>query len=303
MGSAHVSTVPGGPDLPSPPARLYRRESIPGDREIEPLRLTGAPRAAFLALHVGLTAFILGGLAYVLYLEPLFGLTALVLGYFFENRGFVRGHLQFHAAFIEMPEEKMPTLIHHSLIHHYKNVRIFHETWLETRVSYFVEPRSLFASLAKISVGFALVAAFCYVVDPVLGIGMFAARAFWLLVQSIIHEWYHNPVKNRKSFYTVPVYWFLTALEKAGLASTRGHARHHRHTLDDLDHVDRWLDLAAPFERIGERKWAAALELYEPGKTNMSDYLAGGVFGVPPNLIEAVCYVVLTAGAFLLLVG
>jgi hypothetical protein len=97
-----------------------------------------------------------------------------------------------------------------------------------------------------------------YQIDPVLGIGFFSSQYVAELLQSTIHEWYHNPVRNRKSFYSFPVYWGCTFLERIGLASTRRHVEHHRHQLPTLDRVEVWLDLYLPFVEAmsGSTAWA-----------------------------------------------
>jgi len=267
--------------------RLFRREFIPGDRELQPFQLQGFRRALFLIAYAAITATAVCGLAFVIFVEPLFGLSALAIGYVLENVSFLHGHMRFHAAFIEMPEEEMPTLYHLSFLHHYRNVRTFHENWLESRISYFIDPRSGPGSVLGIGIAGALVlAAAAYYVSPIFAIALYACRAIPLLMQSVVHEWYHNPARNRRTFYSAPVFWFLTALEKTGLASTRRHAAHHGHTLKDLDRVDVWLDLYLPLERFGKWLWAKTLSVYEPGKRNMSNFLQRGALGVlPRNLL------------------
>jgi hypothetical protein len=108
----------------------------------------------------------------------------------------------------------------------------------------------------------------------VLGIAFFSSQYGAELLQSTIHEWYHNPVRNRRPFYSFPAYWFFTFLEKVGLASTKHHLVHHKHQLPTLDDVEVWLDLRLPFgEWAGSRLWKQALTKYVPGQTNMTKYV------------------------------
>lgn len=260
----------------APEVRRFDRALIPDDQELPHYELAGPKRRLYLFLYVVLISTALGGTAYTFYYNPAFGAAVLALGYVIDNLCFCYGHLEFHAAFIEMPEGRMSTLFHSAFIHHYRNISIFHKHWLEVRLSYFVEPRSEISLVAAVmllpvALGFL---ALSYFVHPVLGIAWYSGQALPKLVQSMVHEWYHNPAKNRRTFYSRPVYAFFTLLEKIGLASTRGHTRHHRHDLRNLNEVDKWLDLYLPFgEILPSLVWKKAVSLYEPGKTLMSDFI------------------------------
>jgi hypothetical protein len=220
-------------------------------------------------VYAGLIAAAFGGTAYTLYYSPVFAVGALILGYIIDNLCFTYGHLEFHAAFIEVPERKMSTLFHSAFIHHYRKITVFHEHWLEVRLSYFLEPQAAFSLLSAVgllSVALAMLA-LSYLVHPVIGIAWFSAQTLPKLLQSVVHEWYHNPRKSRKNFYSAPVYAFFTLMEKIGLASTPEHARHHLHGLGNMQEVDRWLDLYIPFgEVLPELTWKKAVALYEPGR-------------------------------------
>lgn len=260
----------------------YGRALIPGDQEVPHYELTGLKRDLYMVLYVVLVSSALCGTAYTFYYNPLFGAAALVLGYVIDNLCFTYGHLEFHAAFIEVPERKMSTLFHSAFIHHYRKITIFHQHWLEVRLSYFVDPRSEFSlsaavMLLPVALGFL---ALSYFVHPVLAIAWYSGQALPKLLQSMVHEWYHNPPRNRAAFYSAPVYGFFMLLEKIGLASTRAHARHHQHGLGNMNEVDKWLDLYLPFgEILPELVWMKAVALYEPGKTRMMDFI-GRVRGV-----------------------
>jgi hypothetical protein len=122
----------------------YSRTHIPNDHEVAPCTLTGVKRIAFLALYGFIVSSSLGGMVYTFYVNPLFGLMILPVSYVFNNLLFLANHSRLHASFIELPEEKMSVICHHAFIHHYRNTRVFHETWLETRMSYFIDARTIF---------------------------------------------------------------------------------------------------------------------------------------------------------------
>jgi hypothetical protein len=254
----------------------YSRAQIPNDRQIAPCTLTGLKRTVFLVLYALIVSSSIGGLIYTFYARPLFGLMILPVCYVFNNLLFVSNHSRLHASFIELPEARMDVICHHAFIHHYRNIGVFHETWLETRMAYFVDARNVFD---RVSRGFVLVipltSVLLYQIDPVLGIGFFSSQYVAELLQSTIHEWYHNPVRSRKGFYSFPVYWICTFLERIGLASTRRHVEHHRHQLPTLDEVEVWLDLYVPFvEAPTSWFWKKALSRHIPGQTRMTDFVS-----------------------------
>ena len=256
-------------------AMEYSRECIPNDQAMAPYTLTGFKRIVFLVLYAFIVSSSIAGLIYTFYISPLFGLMILPVCYVFNNLLFLVNHSRLHASFIELPEAEMNVICHHAFIHHYRNICVFHETWLETRMSYFIDARAVFDRVFR---GFILVipltSLVLYQIDPVLGIGFFSSQYLAELLQSTIHEWYHNPVRNRKSFYSFPVYWTFVFLEKIGLASTRHHLEHHRHQLPTLEKVEVWLDLYVPFGEIPvARFWKNALSKYVPGQTRMTDYV------------------------------
>jgi hypothetical protein len=143
-------------------------------------------------------------------------------------------------------------------------------------MSYFMDARTVFDRAFR---GFILVipltSVLLYRINPVLGIGFFSSQYLAELLQSTIHEWYHNPVRNRKTFYSFPVYWTFVLLEKIGLASTKRHLDHHRHQLPSLEKVEVWLDLYVPFGEIPvSRYWKKALSKYVPGQTRITEYVS-----------------------------
>ncbi len=256
-------------------AKPFSRALIPDDQELPHYELTGTRRELYVLVYAAIVATALCGTAYTFYYSPVFGAAALALGYVVDNLCFCYGHLEFHAAFIEISERGMSTLFHSAFIHHYRKVTVFHRHWLEVRLSYFIEPRSAFSlgsAVMLISIGLAFLVLAYFA--PVIAIAWYSAQALPKLVQSVVHEWYHNPRKNRKTFYSSPVYGFFTLLEGIGLASTRDHMRHHRHDLENLHEVDKWLDLYLPFgEVLPSLLWKKAVSVYEPGKTRMSEFI------------------------------
>lgn len=273
----------------------YGREHIPQDQEMLPYSLTGLRRSVYLALYVLIVSSSIGGLLYTFYVSPLFGLLVLPVCYVTNNLLFLTSHCRLHASFIELAEAKMGVICHNSFIHHYRNPRVYHEKWLETRMSYFMDARTFFDPVFRGMVFLALTSLILYRIHPVLGIAFFSTQYVAELLQSTIHEWYHNPVRNRKNFYSAPVYWAFTFLEKIGLASTKHHSLHHRHQLHTLDDVDVWLDLRVPFlETLASRLWKKALTKYVPGQSNMTGYIgrAGSLTAYLVFLINPVIYVV-----------
>jgi hypothetical protein len=257
-------------------ATEYRREYIVNDREVAPYRLTGFKRIVFLALYVVIVSSSPVGMATTIYLRPWFALAILPACYVFNNLLFLVNHSRLHASFIELREKDMSVICHHSFIHHYRNICVYHETWLETRMSYFMDARTVFdRAFRGFVIGIPAISVLLYRIDPVLGIGFFSSQYLAELVQSTIHEWYHNPIRNRKTFYSFPLYWTCVLLEKTGLASTKRHLEHHAHQLPSLEKVERWLDLYVPFGEIPvERYWRKALSTYVPGETRMTDYIS-----------------------------
>jgi len=254
----------------------YSRDRIPNDQEMPPYTLTGFKRIVFLVLYAFIVSSSIGGLLYTFYVNPLFGLMILPVCYVFNNLLFLVNHSRLHASFIELPEAEMSVICHHAFIHHYRNTRVFHETWLETRMSYFMDARDVFDRASR---GFLVVipvlSVLLYQINPLLGIGFFSSQYLAELLQSTVHEWYHNPVRNRKTFYTFPMYWTFVFLEKIGIASTSYHMKHHRHQLPTLDEVEVWLDLYVPFGEIPvSRYWKKALSRYVPGQRRITEYIS-----------------------------
>jgi hypothetical protein len=259
----------------------YSRDLIPADQEVLPYTLSGVKRLVFLAIYFSIVSISIGCVIYSLCVSPAIGVFGLLTAYLCNNVAFALGHVRFHTSFIELPESKMEILLHNSLIHHYRDVQIYHKNWLESRMGYFVDPKdgvfsSVFFSMIP---GTLFVSWLLYRQHPILGITYFSTVWSAELLQSTIHEWYHNPAKNRKAFYSPVIYWTFTLLEKIGVASTKDHLRHHRHRLHNLNEVEKWLDLYLPFgERLPTLIWKKALSKYVPGKANMTAFVTKVIY-------------------------
>lgn len=252
------------------------RSHIIDDFLVEPRSVFGLKRILLTSVLYFILVFSLIGSAYTAYRSlPLF-ILGLTLCYLLENIIFVLSHITFHADFIELPEKSMRILVHHSFIHHYRNIRVYHERWLETRLSYYFDPIGGFKTVIIWTnlIPELLVSLILYVIDPLLGIS--ALSFMWLTrwLQSVCHEWYHND--KRKTFYTKPMYYLMTFFEYIGLMSTENHKKHHQHNLKSLNKASVWLDLRTPFgsfiEKIGNYIWEKALLRYKPKETNMVKY-------------------------------
>ncbi len=260
-----------------PASTLYNRDHISEDCPISPFVLTGAKRIFYLFVYALVVSLALLGSLYCLYVNPLFCLISWVLCYLADNFLFTVVHLRLHAQFIELPEKKMNVFEHHAFIHHYKNTKVYHEYWLETRMAYFIDPRSITSNkhmfLYKITLN-TVTSAVLYLINPLIGIAYFSGILGTNLIQSTIHEWYHNPKKNRKKFYNPITYAFLSFLEKIKIASSKRHLKHHLHNLHNLDKAEAWLDLYTPAgEWLASKMWQHILTKYRPGQFNMTHYM------------------------------
>lgn len=252
----------------------YSRTNISEDYPLTAFLLSGPLRLMYLSIYCVLVASAILGILTALYLDPLFCVLGLTLCYISDNVLFAILHLRLHALFIELPEKNMSVIEHHSFIHHYRNIKIFHETWLETRIAYFIDPRHFKSGLAmflyKIVLN-VLTSLILYAINPIIGITYFSGILGINLLQATLHEWYHNPPKNRKNFYSPFIFLFLSFLEKIKIASSKKHLKHHFHNLSSLDKANVWLDLYFPKgEVLANKVWGALLTKYVPGKTYMT---------------------------------
>ena len=239
-----------------------------------PFVLQGKRRLFFQLLYTSICLGAASGIIYTSIHHPLLQIAALVYSYIANNIGFTIGHVGLHTNFIEQPESYMRVLAHHSFIHHYRDIQVYHKYWLETRISYFIDPKNFlrttscgefinfFVFTPLVATLLPLAPAIAYVSNT------FAAE----LLQSTTHEWYHNPHKNL--FYSTPVYYFFSFLEKIKLIDKHKHiTKHHNHNLNNLTDVIDWADLKIPFsETIPTIIWDYALTLYEPNKRRMSSF-------------------------------
>lgn|GEM_PF-6457178 len=252
------------------PRPTPHRARLPPETPRPRLVLKGSQRRRMMALYLGLHAVVVVGFAVSAATIPGVLLAGLLLAYFLENTLFVVGHVGLHCSFMETPEREMPTVTHHSFLHHYRDIHTYHKSWLASRLSYFYCPR----------LGFRTLTAHGTLTIPVLTslalgawdwrVGLCALSCMWgaHLLQTIAHEWTHHP--DRKAFYARPTHWFLSALEWAGIVSTARHIRHHRHHLHNLDQVHEWVDLYIPGgEWLGRTLFTWARRRYVPGERRM----------------------------------
>ena len=63
-----------------------------------------------------------------------------------------------------------------------------------------------------------------------------------LLLNAMLHLWYHTPQRHRKShfYYSYP---FFQGLEMVSIISTDRHKKHHKHRLENVDETVIWTDL------------------------------------------------------------
>ena len=241
---------------------------------MKPFVLVDRRRRFFHLLYITICLCASLGIIYTSIHHPLLQIVTFLFSYIANNIGFTIGHVGLHTNFIEQPESYMRVLAHHSFIHHYRDIQVYHKYWLETRISYFVDPKNFFRTAScgefinffiftpLVATSFPLTIAIAYVSNT------YAAE----LLQSTTHEWYHNP--RKKTFYSPPVYYFFRSLEKIKLINQRQHIiKHHNHNLTTLTDVMHWADLKIPFsETIPAALWKYALTLYIPNQRRMSSF-------------------------------
>ncbi|MBA2648171.1 MAG: hypothetical protein H0U75_01005 [Legionella sp.] len=255
----------------------FSRTHILEDKPMPPFVLEGFNRKIYLFVYLLVVAFAILGCSYSIYLNPKFAIIGLFFCYMADNFLFAIFHLRLHGLFIELPEHKMNVFEHHSFIHHYRNIKVYHEHWLETRIAYFIDPRAITTNrlmfLYKIHFNI-LTSVLLGILNPIIGITYFSGILATNLLQSTIHEWYHNPIKNRKNFYNPILFIFLSGLEKIKIASSKRHLRHHKHNLSNLDKAESWMDLYTPAgEWLANKLWKRILTKYVPGEYNMTIYM------------------------------
>lgn len=256
------------------PLRPSLRDGLADPRTRPPHRLDGLRRLVFLADYGAIHVFVALGLAHTAAWSPVVLVVALALAYVVENVLFGLSHVGLHASFVETPEAEMTTITHHSFIHHYRNIRVYHQTWLESRMAYFVCPRVGLRTLTSVAFVAAPLAsaAVLSVVDWRLAVAGLSSLWAAHCLQAVCHEWVHHD--QRASFYWAPTRWLLSGLERVGLLSTAQHRRRHRHHLHSLDAVHDWLDLRLPgVEGLAAGVWRRVLALHVPGERRMTTAL------------------------------
>lgn len=252
------------------PRREHMRSVLPPEPPRPLLVFEGARRRRQLLVYTVLHVVIFVGLAYTLATNPMLALVGLLLCYVLENLMFVFGHIALHCSFIEFKESEMMTIGHHSFVHHYRDIRAYHKSWLASRLSYFYCPHR---GLRSMSTKGYLIAQLCSAGIIALfdwRAGLCALACMWSMrsLQSVCHEYYHH--NDRTSFYWLPTRLMLEGLEAVGILSTRRHLLHHRHHLRNLDEVNEWTDMWLPgAERVGRTVWSWLLARHVPGERKM----------------------------------
>ena len=241
---------------------------------MEPFILRHNRRRFFYLLYIAICLCALLGIIYTSIHRPLLQIVIVLFSYIANNIGFTIGHVALHTNFIEQPESYMRVLAHHSFIQHYRDLQVYHKYWLETRISYFVDPKNFFrtTSCGEFINFFVLTPLAASFFPPAPAIAYVSNTYAAELLQSATHEWYHNP--HKKTFYSPPVYYFFRFLEKIKLINQHQHlTRHHNHNLNSLTDVKHWADLKIPFsEAIPTVLWNYALTLYMPNQRRMSSF-------------------------------
>ncbi len=254
------------------PVPEHLRHALPPEPKRPLLVFEGAQRRRQLIVYAAIHVVLFGGLAYTAATNPLLVVFGLLLCYALENLMFVFGHVALHALFIEFKESEMMTIGHHSFVHHYRNIRAYHQSWLASRLSYFYCPQ--LGLLSSTTHGYLIMQLLTAGIITMFDwrAGLCALACMWAMrsLQSICHEYYHH--NDRPSFYSLPTRLLLEGLEAIGILSTRRHLIHHRHHLRNLHQVSEWTDMWMPgAERVGRALWSRLLTLYIPGQQKMID--------------------------------
>lgn len=245
----------------------------PDNAAVEPYRALGLKRIGLILVFTLIASIAVVGTMYSLYMSLTLTVAMLLIAYLLDNFIFVFQHLGLHSAFMEMPEKTMSTITHQGFIHHYRDVRVFQNHWLEYRLSYFFCSRQTYRH-PFVRVITLVQAGFCFaffLLNPLLAICLLSVTFLARLLQGLAHEWFH--VRNRRAFYSKPLYWLLSFLEFTNVISTKNHTRHHRHQLENLDEVETWTDMYVPgLDALGAFFWRRVLEKHQPGKLEGMKY-------------------------------
>ena len=117
-------------DIGGPSVVNYSRDFIADDKATAPYLLTGVRRTVCLAVYVSIVCAAFSGALYSLYVDPVFVLAVLPVCYAINNVTFLTVHCKLHASFIDLREEEMGVICHNSFIHHYRNIKVYHEKWV-----------------------------------------------------------------------------------------------------------------------------------------------------------------------------
>lgn len=261
------------------------RKHIIDDTIMEPYRLVGLRIYFWLLIYYIFTIFLFVSNVILLYINPLYQIYSLLLSYFYNNLGFMWGHIDIHLMCIEYPEAEMGILCHNSFIHHYRDINVYKDYWLETRLSYFVDV-SWKGKGHFIHIILFLLFAFSINYQRggwVYGLSYFVSMNIWLWLQSVVHEYYHVKKKERKMFYSRLNYKMLTFFESIGILNTEEHyVLHHDTDINTLDKVSSWNDMKMPnlFDTIADLIFQKMLKYYKPGEKTMTKIYRKMMYGI-----------------------
>ena len=108
------------------------------------------------------------------------------------------------------------------------------------------------------------------------------ANAWWH-TQALVHEWYHVPPSERRTWFSSAVREYLAALEWIGVANTTLHRRHHRDDshalLNASDFFDTWAPASA--SAAADRAWRDMVRDLGWTEEPHACVIAATVFGDP----------------------
>lgn len=217
-------------------------------------------------------------------------MVAVFVGYFLAQFIFQMGHLTTHALYIEAEEEAWEPGVMVAYLHHYQRPRAIYRYWLIHRLNFLLQTRgSLVAYGAAWAIPFLLFGKSILL--------LYAWFLFWFSMVEPAHEWYHVPGRERRNHFSVPMFYWLSALSASGIMDEEHHLKHHAHSRKE--DVTKFSDMYFPFsDGAFDVLWRLALRAKERGlfKENpiRKSIYASGIILVPS---------VFSLGSYLFLLG
>merc|ERR1711998_110829 len=100
------------------------------------------------------------------------------------------------------------------------------------------------------------------------GFNVMMVHRAWVIynsvMQQIVHEWYHTPVRYRGKHFIL-LFPMLYAMESVGIISTATHKQHHKSDGTDEQHTEQFFDMLVPnfCEVTAHMRWPARPPLTE----------------------------------------